>query len=313
MTGRRVSFVALAVIVGFLLSSGSGVAVPGSGIGEVMAVASEGDSSWQGTWYTFVNTGSGPSCTGVLGSDQWSSTFAKDWGSGAVFGTSSDNVCFTAQITIYVRQSGAYRFDLTNVDDGARLYDANGNLLFEAVCGFLSCPVQNGKDVNLQQGKSQLSLQYWEISGVASISFLSTDKSIFRNAAPVVSFTYSPSAIRVGVPVSFSDSSVDPDGDAVTRLWDIGGASYSQSSPTHTFAAAGSYPVTLTVTDEFGASATKTMTVSVSEAPPSGIGGAGFGGNVFYIPVALAALVVVGAAAVLALRMRKKRSLPPVK
>jgi len=235
-----------------LSAGGFKVAVPGRAEPRLVTDATGGESKWQGTWYTLVDTGSGPSCTGVLGTESWPATFAKDWNTGPVFATYSDNLCFGATITVYVRQSGAYHFDLKNVDDGARLFDANGNVLFEASCGSFNCPVQSGKDVNLAQGKSELGLQFWQYAGKASVSFLATDASIFRNAPPIVSFTYSPSTIYVGDSVSFSDNSVDPDGDAMNHQWTIGGVSDSQSGPTHTFGTAGSYPIPETVTDEWG-------------------------------------------------------------
>jgi len=105
-----------------------------------------------------------------------------------------------------VRQSGAYHFDLKNVDDGARLFDANGNLLFEASCGSFNCPVQSGKDVNLVQGTGELGLQFWQYGGKASVSFLAQDASIFRNGAPTAIFTYSPSTVLAGDSVSFSST-----------------------------------------------------------------------------------------------------------
>lgn len=263
--GWGISAIIFAIVVGLLLPF-----VPGAaGLkNEVPAGTNGSESTWQGTWYALVDTGTGPECVGTIGTDSWSSTFAKDWGTDDVFGDHSDNLCFAAQITIYVRQSGAYRFDFKNVDDGARLYDASGDLLFSAICGFLNCPTQYGEDVNLQKGKAQLGLQYWELAGRASISFLAVDKSIFSNSAPTVSFTYSPATVLAGDSVAFSAIAVDPDGDSMTYSWTIGTVSYSQRNPTHSFASAGTYRVVLTVTDEFGAAGSASQDILVRARPP---------------------------------------------
>jgi hypothetical protein len=48
----------------------------------------------------------------------------------------------------------------------------------------------------------------------------------------------------------FTDTSTDPDGDIAAWAWDFGdGATSPERSPVHTYAAAGTYTITLTVTD----------------------------------------------------------------
>lgn len=82
------------------------------------------------------------------------------------------------------------------------------------------------------------------------------------NQPPVAGFTYS----CTGLTCSFTDTSSDPDDDAiVTWAWQFGdGNESSETSPTHTYAAEGSYTVSLSVTDEGGAeSAPATQTVAV--------------------------------------------------
>ncbi|MBI3711627.1 MAG: PKD domain-containing protein [Burkholderiales bacterium] len=83
------------------------------------------------------------------------------------------------------------------------------------------------------------------------------------NQAPVANFTSSIS----GLTVSFTDSSTDADGSIASRAWNFGDASTSTlQNPSHTYAAAGTYTVALTATDNGGAtnSINKSVTVSAS-------------------------------------------------
>ncbi|MCR4404119.1 MAG: DUF4384 domain-containing protein [Candidatus Acetothermia bacterium] len=93
------------------------------------------------------------------------------------------------------------------------------------------------------------------------------------NRAPVASFTYSPSSPIAGQPVSFDGSgSSDPDGRITSYSWDFnadGRADATGATATYTFSAAGSYRVTLTVTDNGGLSGSTAQTVEVRSATPS--------------------------------------------
>jgi len=70
------------------------------------------------------------------------------------------------------------------------------------------------------------------------------------------------------VAVSFSSAgSGDPDGTLAGYTWDFGdGATSTQANPSHTYAAPGSYTVTLTVTDDSGATASAITTASITAA-----------------------------------------------
>ncbi|MEH6420321.1 collagenase [Pseudomonas sp. CGJS7] len=82
------------------------------------------------------------------------------------------------------------------------------------------------------------------------------------NQPPVAGFGF---AVN-GMSVSFSDTSTDADGRIVARNWDFGdGTTSTAANPSKTYAAAGSYQVQLTVTDDRGARHTATRTVAISE------------------------------------------------
>jgi PKD repeat protein len=91
-----------------------------------------------------------------------------------------------------------------------------------------------------------------------------------QNEGPSASFTASPSAPEAGETVSFDASaSSDADGTIESYEWDFdddGDVDTTGEQVTTAFDAAGDYDVTLTVTDDDGATDTATQTISVSEA-----------------------------------------------
>lgn len=76
---------------------------------------------------------------------------------------------------------------------------------------------------------------------------------------------------EVGQGLAFSSAgSADPDGDALTYRWDFGdGAVSTDPNPSHVYAAAGTFPVTLVVTDTRGASASATTTAAITAPAPT--------------------------------------------
>jgi PKD repeat protein len=86
--------------------------------------------------------------------------------------------------------------------------------------------------------------------------------------SPSVSFSLASSSPAAGEAVSFDGSASDPDGAITGYTWSFGDGSAATGNPaSHTYAAAGAYPVTLSVTDSDGRSASATRTVTVGPAP----------------------------------------------
>ena len=90
----------------------------------------------------------------------------------------------------------------------------------------------------------------------------------YQRLAPVAAFA-APAPLVAGEAASFQAApAVDPDGDDVSIGWAFGdGATASGQNATHAFGAAGSFPVTLTVTDPTGLSSTATHQADVAPAP----------------------------------------------
>ena len=78
-----------------------------------------------------------------------------------------------------------------------------------------------------------------------------------ENQAPVAGFSSTCSALRC----DFQDSSSD-DGEIVSWNWNFGSAGSAQKNPFYLYSAAGSYPVTLTVTDNKGMTSSSTKNVN---------------------------------------------------
>lgn len=84
------------------------------------------------------------------------------------------------------------------------------------------------------------------------------------NAAPTAAFSPAVSGMTVSVDGA---ASTDPDGSVVAYAWDFGdGATGSGAASSRTYAAAGTYTVRLTVTDDAGATGTTARTITVPAA-----------------------------------------------
>jgi vibriolysin len=81
------------------------------------------------------------------------------------------------------------------------------------------------------------------------------------NLPPVANFTFTVNNLTA----NFTDASTDPDGTVVAWSWNFGdGATSTLQNPSHTYATAGTYNVTLTVTDNDSATNPITKPVTVS-------------------------------------------------
>jgi PKD repeat protein len=86
------------------------------------------------------------------------------------------------------------------------------------------------------------------------------------NQAPTAAFTPTCN----GLECTFADGSSDADGTIDSYLWDFGdGGTSTEASPSHTYSAAGEVTVTLTVTDDDGATDEASQTFDVNA--PSGL------------------------------------------
>lgn len=86
------------------------------------------------------------------------------------------------------------------------------------------------------------------------------------NRQPTVSIDASSTSGPKPLTVSFSADADDPDGEIVSYTWDFDdGTASSKKNPSHTFNEEGSFTVTLTVSDNYGASATDSIKINVKK------------------------------------------------
>ncbi len=97
--------------------------------------------------------------------------------------------------------------------------------------------------------------------GTYTVTIEASSPSGLVNVAPAAKITTATTTVGVPGPVTLTNvGSTDPDGEIATTSWDFGDATAAGSgaSTTHTYSTVGAYEVTMTVTDNSGATAQKT-------------------------------------------------------
>lgn len=90
------------------------------------------------------------------------------------------------------------------------------------------------------------------------------------NGAPVPHAIVTPNPVHVGRPVTLdATTSTDPDGDSLTYQWSFAGTTSTGPTLALTFDTYGNNVITLTVTDQYGASTSKAVTVTVLDDAPT--------------------------------------------
>ncbi|MDH5451236.1 MAG: PKD domain-containing protein [Candidatus Bathyarchaeota archaeon] len=142
---------------------------------------------------------------------------------------------------------------------------ANANVTFSTDLGTLSS-LWAITDAN---GTATLMLYPSSLPGLADVTAtwegLSRSVTVIMNGRPVASFTESAETVYTGEEISFNASdSYDPDGLITSYFWDFGDDTNATGVATnHSYVDDGSYTVTLTVTDDRGATASTSATKTI--------------------------------------------------
>jgi len=84
------------------------------------------------------------------------------------------------------------------------------------------------------------------------------------NLDPVAEFIFSPETSEIGQSISFTDQSDDPERASLSYFWDFGdGSTSNERNPNHSYEKSGSYVVTLSVTDDEGATGTTSKIINI--------------------------------------------------
>lgn len=154
--------------------------------------------------------------------------------------------------------------EVTFADGG---YDDDGNLVawswdFDDG-GFAN--VRNTTHSYAKSGTYTVSFREWDDQGAGA---LATKQIIVHNRPPAGAITAAPQAPIAGQSVTFGAGASDPDGTVASYAWTFGSAGASSAATAQvTFATAGTYPVSVTITDDEGAQTELHATITVAAAP----------------------------------------------
>ena len=155
-------------------------------------------------------------------------------------------------VAAIVGTGGHYLYDINSSDSEIGYFAATAGANQNPTWGVL----------HVSATLDSLAAQFRRASGgTFADSFTITREISAPNSPPVAAFTSSCSDLSCAFDATASS---DPDG-TIVHTWDFGdGSSGSGATPSHTYAAAGSYQVTLTVTDDRGATGSATRVVTVA-------------------------------------------------
>ncbi len=165
--------------------------------------------------------------------------------------------------------------DSGRVDNYLDPTSESGNWEFRNNCLSFKVDAMDGDDVGPETAPGNLVGDVtFNVSGTCAPFNYGYNGAAAPNSAPTALFSLKPSSARVGQAVTFDGSSSYDDRQAPADLsyaWTFGdGGSAAGRTVSHTYTAAGTYTVTLKVTDKDGASSSSTSRVTVSAQSSGG-------------------------------------------
>lgn len=118
-------------------------------------------------------------------------------------------------------------------------------------------------------GTYKVTLTVTDDKGATSSAFQNLvvkEQSLPPNQPPLVTFSFTPANPKVNEPITFDASGSTDDGEIVRYFWEFGDGETAQGQTvTHTYRAAGTFTVKLTLTDDRGAKNSLTRSITIAE------------------------------------------------
>jgi hypothetical protein len=148
------------------------------------------------------------------------------------------------------------------------LWDVNGDGVTDATGPTATIPALGLKDLGLADGPVSATVRLTVSDGSKSAE--ATTALTVTNVDPAVTLSAAGAAAYVGTPITVSAAALDPAlFDSQSYAWSVNGTPTNVTTPTYTFtpAAAGTYVLSVTVTDDDGGVGTASQAVSVTVEP----------------------------------------------
>jgi len=127
---------------------------------------------------------------------------------------------------------------------------------------------QNPSHTYINKGIYNITLTVTDDDGATGSDSVTITVNEPPNQPPTASATANPTTIEVGQSVQFTGGGTDSDGTIASYSWNFGdGATSTAQNPAHTYINSGNYNITLTVTDDDGATGSDSVTITVNELP----------------------------------------------
>ena len=178
---------------------------------------------------------------------------------------------FQSTVKAIASQSASFAAPVYLVNGDTHVFKSDKPLTSSTWLSFygITSAVPNLSRITVQGGTSE----WAKFTVVSTSAVLQVQRIPYRstptNAAPTAAFSSSTNGLTVNVDAS---ASKDSDGSIASYAWNFGdGSDGSGATTSHTYTTAGTYTITLSVTDNGGASGTVTHSATVTApTPPSG-------------------------------------------